>query len=296
MTAANGRADPSMGVTVRGGSMSKVEMYGWEIVDSPGRYERVAKSDLHVDHDYQRDHIKHARVNRIAAKWSWVRFGTLSVARRPDGTLWVFDGQHRKLAADKRADIDRLPCVVFTSDGPVSESRFFLDTNGDRGSVQMIDKFKALLAQKDETAEFVQRIVTTSGYKIERGGADFTVQCVGAVYRAAALDAAAAPAAWAIAAEMFAGKPVTDRVFTGLWRAERQIRKHGLGTLTAGAFAAAVGRLTPSAVTKSIVATAEYHGKGGTNAFGEGVIRLLNRGRRTNLIPSLYTEPGHDAE
>lgn len=281
-------------LTIGGNVADKIDMYGWEMVDKCGRFQKVSKRELHIDPGYQREHVKHARVNRIASRWSWVRFGALSVARRPDGSLWVFDGQHRKLAADKRSDVDELPCMVFTATGAVDESKFFLDVNCDRGTVAMIDRFKALLAQKDPVAEEVTRMVAATGYKISRGGADFTVQCAGALYRMTKADGEAAAVAWQVAAEMYAGKPVLDRVFSGLWGAERHIRRSGLGSIARPPFSAALVKLTPTKICRSIAATGEYHGAGGPKTQAEGVIRLLNHGRRTNLVPSLYTGAASD--
>lgn len=275
--------------------VDKIEMYGWEMVDRPGRFAWIGKGELNVDHDYQRDNVKHHRVNRIAARWSWVRLGSLLVAERPDGSFWVFDGQHRKLAADKRSDITRLPCMVYRSTGPADESKLFVDVNQDRGPVQMIDRFKALLAQNDPTALKVEKLVGETGYRVARGTADRTVCCVGAIYAAVAQDADAAGVAWRVACEIHDGKQVVDRVFRGLYAAERHVRKSELGSLVDPRFASAVARLTPAAIYRSVVQTAEYWNKSGPKIEGEAVVRLLNKGRGRNPIPSLYGSEADDA-
>lgn len=288
-------ADTHPGLPGKIGPLDKVEMYGWEMVDRPGKYMRLSKHVLNVDHDYQRDHIKRARVNRIASQWSWVRFGSLSVAERPDGTYWVFDGQHRKLAADKRSDITEVPCMVYKSVGPADESRYFLGINEDRGRVDMIDRFKAMMAQNDPLTLNVHRLVTESGYRVERGGADYTVMCVGALVSAVDKDPEAAAVAWRICVQMFDGSAILDRVFRGMFVAERHIRRHGLGTLLDARFKTAVDRLDPKTITKSIFQAAEYWGKSGPNVEGEAVVRLLNKGRGRNPIPSLFAERPDDA-
>lgn len=271
------------------GPMDKIEMYGWEMVDRPGKYQKIHKSQLNVDHDYQRDNVRHARVNRIAHRWSWVQFGAISVARRPDGSFWVFDGQHRKLAADKRSDIGELPCMVFESTGPVDEAHYFLVINGDRGPVAKIDAYKALLAQGDATAMAVEEMIRASSYTMSRGGADRTVQCVTALFRAIKTDPRAARVAWQMAVRVTGGKTVVDRVFVSLFVVERHLAKTGAGSLGDDRFGQAIDRLNPKAIYRSIAQTVEYHGKGGEKIYGEALLRLLNKGRR-NPIPSLYAE------
>lgn len=271
------------------GPMDKVEMYGWETVDRPGKYQKIHKSQLNVDHDYQRDNVRHARVNRIAHRWSWVKFGAISVARRPDGTFWVCDGQHRKLAADKRSDVGELPCMVFDSTGQVDEANYFLAINGDRGPVAKIDAYKALLAQHDTNAMAVDEMVRASGYTVAKGGSDRTVQCVTALLKAINSDLRAARVAWRTAVSVAGGKTVVDRVFVSLFVVERHLAKIGAGSLTDDRFAAAIDKLNTKLITRSIAQTVEYHGKGGEKIFGEALLRLLNKGRR-NPIPTLYAE------
>lgn len=149
-----------------GGRMSKVEVYGWEIVDSPGKFKWIEKGFLNVDDDYQRDNLNLARVVRIASAWSWVRLGTLLVAERPDTSLWVFDGQHRKLGADRRSDITKLPCMVFASTGMRQEAGNFLNVNSDRGPVKSVDTFKAKLVAGDPVATSVKKLIGASKYEV----------------------------------------------------------------------------------------------------------------------------------
>lgn len=276
--------------TPRGAVMKKTDVFGWEVVDRPGKYQKISKHDLKIDAEYQRDNVRQARVNRIAARFSWVRFGCLSVARRPDGTFWVFDGQHRKLAADKQSDVDALPCLVFESTGPSDEASYFLDVNSDRSTVSMLDRFKALIAAQDETAVAVEKMVRATKYRIQRGSAQYSTQCVGVLCRSMNADPDACQTAWALAAEMHDGEPVTDRVYLAIYAAERHLAKTGHGSLTDARYRTAVERIRPKSVLTSIRQTAEFYGKGGPKIYGEALVRLLNKGRRTNVIPSLYVQ------
>lgn len=286
---------PDKMTTPQGALLDKAEVFGWEVVDKPGKFMRISKRELHIDHDYQRKRVKHFRVNRIASRFSWRSFLTLGVAQRPDGTYWVFDGQHRKLAADKLSDIDLLPCMVFPVAERTGESKAFLDVNADRGAVGAFDRFDSLLIQNDPVAHAVKQMVEADGYKIAAGNAQFTVQCVGALSRCVSLDAEAATAAWKAAVEAYGGEPIPDRAMLGLFTFEKHLRKHELGSLSEAKFSQFAARLSPTMIHRSVVETVAYHGKGGPKVCGEAILRLYNRGRR-NTIPSLYADRSESSD
>jgi hypothetical protein len=279
--------------TPHGQVMDKIDVYGWEILDKSGRYQKISKTQLNVDHDYQRDNVKNARVIRIASKWQWSRFGTISVALRPDGTFWVFDGQHRKLAADKRSDIDLLPCMVFTSTGPVAEAGWFL-AQTDRGNLTMLDRFKALVTQNDPTAIAARDMIAASGYKIAYSSGTKTVRCISAIMQCVRTDPDAAQVAWDMAVAISDGENIADVVFWGLFVVERHLARLSLGSIADAKIRPFVTRLTTRAILRSVAETAAYFGKGGQKVYGESVLRLMNKGRQ-HKIPSLYAERTEDA-
>lgn len=284
---------PDKMTTPQGKLLDKVEVFGWEIVDKSGRFQKISKKLLNVDHDYQRDVVKHARINRIANSWSWARFGILSVARRPDDTFWVFDGQHRKLAADKRSDIDELPCMVFTASGPVDEAKMFLDVNCDRGTVGMLDRFKALVTQNDPIALAVRDMLAATGHVAGRGSCKTHVRCLGVLMLAMKADRGAAQVAWDCAVIVCDGVQIIDRVYQGLLVLERHLSRHDLGSLGNAKLRPFLSRLTPKGIIRSIHQTAEFYGKSGPRIYGEAILRLMNKGRQ-NRIPSLYSEVDSD--
>lgn len=274
------------------GVVDKVEMYGWEMVDKPGKFTKLSKRLLHIDHDYQRDQIRWGRVNRIASCWSWARFGCLLVSKRNDGTFWVFDGQHRKLAADKRSDVDDLPCLVFECSDVAQEASLFIDQT-DRGNLTMLDRFKALLSKNDQTAIQVREMVEASRYRIMAGNAKNTVRCVGVLMSAMKVDPQAARIAWRVVVAISDRESIGERVYQGLFAVERHLAKLNRGSLADSKMRPFVSRLSPVAINKSIIATTEFYGKGGGKVYGEGVLRLLNKGRQ-HRVPSLYSEADED--
>jgi hypothetical protein len=86
---------------------------------TPG-IERVALDDLQVDHDYQRPPDRE-KINEFRQT---LRAGSdlpaIKVNRRPDGTLWITDGQHRAAAAtlEGHAHIDARVTHVPTWEEP----------------------------------------------------------------------------------------------------------------------------------------------------------------------------------
>jgi hypothetical protein len=95
------------------------------------------------DEGYQRPlNVRNAK--NIAEKWDWDRYQPISVARRPDGSYWVFDGQTRHAAAVMRGDVLELPCYVTNHSTIASEARAFVGLNTDRTRVKAIVNFKAM--------------------------------------------------------------------------------------------------------------------------------------------------------
>lgn len=281
-------AAPDVAPVPNGPPVDKVEKFGWVITDQPGELMWLDKGLLQIDHEYQRDHVNNERVLRITRQWSWVACGTLAVGRRADGTFWVMDGQHRKLAADKRSDIPKLPCMVFRVYGKSQEAGAFLSLNTERGPVKTIDKFNALVMAKDAHALAVKSMVEADGYTIKRGAHEGNVQCLGTLMSAVRKDGEVAKVAWVLCTKLYQRKGnVHDKVFSALFNAESFMRQQECGSLCDPHNVAALIRHDVTAVINSINAAVAYHG-GGEKAGAEGVIRLLNKGRRTRVIPSPY--------
>jgi len=140
---------------------TKIERYGWTLKDSPGEMRRLNKNVLQVHPAYQR-HAVETKIKMIAAAWSWVACGAIIVGNR-GGEYWVIDGQHRVLAARRRADIDSMPCLVFETESVEQEAQGFLDANTGRKPVSSIDKFRASIASGDETAKYVDALFSELG-------------------------------------------------------------------------------------------------------------------------------------
>ena len=111
--------------------------------------------DLNVDAAYQRSTEAGPSVTlirRIAMFWDWSLFHPLSVARRPDGSLWVVDGQHRLAAARLRRDLYDLPCVVSHYASVDEEAASFVAMNMARRPLSALDLFRAAHAGHGDVA------------------------------------------------------------------------------------------------------------------------------------------------
>jgi hypothetical protein len=262
------------------------EVFDWVPLGPQGKFEWLPKDRLEIDYEYQRDKISVERVLRIARLFSWQAFGTLIVSRRPDQRLVVVEGQHRKLAADKRADVSLLPCMVFEFAAVADEAAAFVQINTDRGPVPTYHKYRALLKQGDATAVTVERLIQLLGYKVTKAANhDFTIGCVGSLLSAFNSDERAAETALRVAVEVCGGKPVHNHLFAGLFYVERHMRHYRVGSLAEPKHSGKLARSGQDVVMRDIHAAVAYRRKGGAKIYAEAIIDHLNRGR-SHQIPA----------
>lgn len=143
---------------------------------------------LRVDQRYQRPLIQ-PRVNKIAAEFDPEMFGVLHVSRRPDGSHYVVDGQHRTEAARQflgaNANGQRVECKVYEGLTLQQEARLFRRLN-DQTAQTMYAKFRASVQAGDPVETAVNRIVEGLGLTVGQASRDRCVTAVGAltqVYR-----------------------------------------------------------------------------------------------------------------
>lgn len=133
---------------------------------SPPTLEWRAVGELKIDPEYQRSILaasSQSLIRRIAQFWDWGLCQPLAVAKRPDGSLTVVDGQHRLEAAKLRSDIAHLPCVITSYANAGDEAAAFVALNQQRRPLTKLDLFKAALAAEDETAVTIARLLDEAG-------------------------------------------------------------------------------------------------------------------------------------
>lgn len=257
---------------------SKIKQYGWELKDNPGELAWLHKTMLCVDHSYQRS-SNHRKALGIAQKWSHTACGVIVVAKRTsDQRLYVIDGQHRVLAALKRDDIEKLPCIVFCSDGPKHEAAGFIDANTLRGMPNSQEKWRAQLMREDPSTTFVNDLVTQYGRTVSNSAGPTTVRCISALLRAAQTDRNALVRIWPLVSEISTGQVLHEVVFDGLMYLEMKITEGQ--SLTDKRWKERVVRVGYKELLAAAHKAAAYFARGGNKVWGTGMLEALNKGCR----------------
>jgi len=267
-------------------SRGKAKRFAWTPLSNSGRLEWHDKNLLNVDHTYQRRNICNARVLDIAGAFSWMFFGVLCVAKRPDGTYWCFDGQHRLLAARKRGDeIQDVPCWVFDVVELKDEAKAFVGTNTIRGAMASIEKFRGSLVAEDETALEVAAMLERIGYAIGTGK-QWQTGCVAGITRAVQRDSESAERALALCAELYNGSSIKDQVFRAVAYLDWFLSSKHSVNLTRPDLRRKLLALGPDELHRSIHNAKQFHGKGGERVMADGVVKAINKQKSANRIPS----------
>ncbi len=199
----------------------KVTRYNWTVRNAPGEFLMIHKNELEVDPAYQRNRINQRRVDALTRAWDWIACGCLVVALRDDNKWFVVDGQHRKLAADQRSDIQELPCLVFETAHRREEAASFLAINQGRVGVGSVDRYRAQLLSGDKTATAVETLLQSTGHRAGEKASARTVSCVQCLYRLAADDQPRLARLWPLLVELHPDGPMSELVIKALWMVDR---------------------------------------------------------------------------
>lgn len=265
----------------------KVKLYGWKVVDDRGEFMWVEKRLLRIDHSYQRERVTTEKVLSFAQQWSWIACGVLVCADRGDGYFYIIDGQHRKLAADRRSDIPELPCMIYRVADISEEADGFVRANVHRGPVKGVEQFKARLVARDDAAVRVARMVEETGYRIASGGMNHTASCVATLMRITGRNEEMARGVWKLCCELSNGECVHRILVDSLFFLENHLQKSGDSIHKANNRSALI-RLGAQSLSRACANAEAYYGKGGEKVWAQGIISVLSKGRRTNRIEPLY--------
>jgi hypothetical protein len=205
---------------IDGVSRPKTEVFNWTKLDEPGEFMWIPKTDLLIDPEYQRKQVSEQKVLAIARDWSWRHCSTLSVGYRSDGLYFVFDGQHRKIGADKRADIHSLPCMVYKIASLDAEASAFIGINLKRNNVGAVDRFRAMVVAGDRSALGVMSLLKNYGLSYAKTGSLKTVACVGTLLQMAQKDHKKLASMFPLFVSMHQNCEIYGDVIRGVWSAE----------------------------------------------------------------------------
>lgn len=260
-----------------GAPIDKIKKYGWaKIKDKPGSFEWIDKSELFTDLQYQRSKRTEKKINDIASNWSWVTCGTLIVVIRDD-KWWVVDGGTRKLAADKRSDIKKLPCMVYDLDDDLSqEAGAFVRINDSRTAVASHDRFKALIVYGDECAIGLNKLFESTGHKAGFHGGIKTIACLMTVWKLYKKDKQLLSDMWPLISDVNEECPVRDSVARSIFWAEFSARKSGL-TLAENPYRTYLIKAGGEYLNKEIRKEVAIVGRGGPRVEANALIKLINK-------------------
>lgn len=267
---------------------TKRETLGWSDLGDKPTFIWVTKSDLSVDHSYQRNRINVGRVNKIAQGYDWAALGALIVARRKDGTLWVIDGQHRLLASMKRDDATQLPCLVFDFETIDKEAAAFRALNGQRGPIRRIDDFKAALVEGDPAVMAVDAALDRQGYRVSQGQGRGIVSCVESLMKVYRRSGERFDRVLGLVAELYEGQTFPGAVFKGLAATDAYLAKHGADGLSSRFYRDKLLRIGHHQIETHGRNYQALTGTTGERGFAAGVIALLNKGRKKDRVPDPF--------
>lgn len=107
----------------------------------------VLVGELHIDPAYQRQ-LSEKKVRDIVENFDADVLGILKANRRPDGTLWITDGQHR-LEALRRMGVRSVEVQLTYKNTTADEADQFVTINTRRGPVSTYDRWRARRVQGD---------------------------------------------------------------------------------------------------------------------------------------------------
>lgn len=261
----------------------KVIRYDWKVKDEPGIFKFIDKNLLSIDHRYQRKGIKNSRVLEFSRNWSWIACNCLSIIYRHE-QYWIIDGQHRKLAADKRTDIESLPCMIYKCDDNIEkEAEAFLTINTRRISMHPYDKFRALLIKKDDVAIKVNILLETSNHYPAKHGSSRGVGCLKVIMDSMRRNEDITKRLWPLCVDIHKDDPIHSYIWEGLFYIEYYIRNTDQSLLNPDEYNKLVmaGKFK---ILDYINKAKIYFTKGGASIYAAGILNLINFKRKKNII------------
>lgn len=144
--------------------------------------ELVRCGDIRIDPTYQRK-LRESHLSKIVAEFDWSLFFAVGLSRRPDSSLWVFDGQHRVEAVLSLFGADEIvPAIVVSGLTHEDEAHLFYALQTTRKPVTAIERFRAQLSRGEMAATEIERISSECGFNITDNATGVrTIPSVGAL-------------------------------------------------------------------------------------------------------------------
>jgi len=264
--------------------MDKNNRYGWTPLDDEGCCIWIDKTKLEVDHSYQRPEARQ-KVLRIAAEFSWRKFGCLVVSLREDDRDVVIDGQHRALAAMKRDDVSLVPCMVFTELQLADEAGAFVGLNTARKPVSALVKYEAQLIAGDAIAVWVEQTLKAFGFeRVNTLRNAMQIKCIAEIQKMAETNETRTYSTLRILASLCraGNSPAHFDVLQVLWVLVMQVGEQGMQQMEL--LEERLNKVGYVALKNEIDKCRELIGSHQLYKAADWVLERLNKGRRTNRL------------
>lgn len=258
--------------------LDKVQRYGWTFKDSPGEQTYLPKEVLEVDKSYQRN-VNEAKVLRISKEWSWIACNSICVARR-SGRFYVIDGQHRVMAACRRSDIEKLPCLVFDTEDNVQEAKGFIDANVNRKPMTMQERFNALLKAENPVALKAQKYIRQTGRSVSRNADGSSFTPVAALMKCVENDEDALSEIWPLMIEVCEGNTFHNELLQGMFYIQTRA-KDGY-SLSAKPWRDRVKKVGYAGLIDAIQRAKAFYARGGDKVYADGLVQVINHRMKKN--------------
>lgn len=249
--------------------------------------EHIPFNSLQYDDRVQREKPVQARVRKLRDQWDFDKVGTLRVSQRDDGSYWVIDGNHRRLAAiDGGYGSTKARCEVHRGLTLKNEAEQFLACNDVR-PVTPLDKYRAGIEAENPTCIGVRDTLARHGLKAANTHADGSVACVGECLALYERDPDLLDAVCAVATEAWGTRAAAleKLVFGGLGMVLGRYN----GELDHSTLATKLSKYRggPSALSGDARGLTDYRPITVKRAVAEIVVDTYNKGRRAGALPPL---------
>lgn len=261
----------------------------------PRQFERHQAADLTVDPAVQRS-VDQKWVKDRVDKFRSDTLGVLVCSRRPSNALHIVDGQHRHALCIEVGYEELLDCQVYTGLSLAEEAAMFRVLN-DRRKVGVIDLFRVRVVEGDPVAVRLNELLNAHGWTVtpaKSRGSFSAVSALEKIYRGwgpqEATNLGVCESVISCITEAWDRNPHGARgeIVTGLGLL---LIRHGqrvdMAKLVTEMAATSGGPLVLCGRAKAL---REMSGGRIGDAMATNFVNMLNKGRRTNRLPSWMGE------
>ena len=139
---------------------------------------RLPLGKLRIAHTYYQRDLDEAFVRKITKDFDARLLGELEVNIRPDGGIYVIDGQHRMSALARTVrnpDLFTVPCIINTVPTVEEEARLYMARNFYIRPASRSSTFQSRITLSDERAIAVRDLILKYGYQVWTANVRHTV-------------------------------------------------------------------------------------------------------------------------